>query len=153
MEQLYSSYSRRIGQLSKEFLYVTRTLASRHKKSVEPICCPFHSPRLWYAHYCKNRQRQSPRRYEYSSPYPIRIRGRVYTHPRDIYRCYVQDSNREFTRFRRVLNVALVNAFIMSETRYPPFLRRIKSFGFGASKCGIRLQNYELFLKRWLKFS
>ena len=45
-----------------------------------------------------------------------------------------------------VLNVALVNAFIMSENRYPPFLRRISSFGFGASIRGIRVQRYETFL-------
>ena len=122
--QLYSSYSRRIGQLSKEFFMSPECWHQDIKKAWNRRCRPFHSPRLWYAHYCKNRQRQSPRRYEYSSPYPIRIRGRVYTHPRVIYRCYVQDSNREFTRFRRVLNVALVNAFIMSENRYPPFLRR-----------------------------
>jgi len=135
----------------ERILYVARMLAPRHKKAWNRRCRLFHSPRLWYAHYCKNRQRQSPRRYEYSSPYPIRIRGRVYTHPRVIYRCYVQDSNREFTRFRRVLNVALVNAFIMSENRYPPFLRRRWILWLRRKHTRNSVQSYELFFKWRLK--
>ena len=47
-------------------------MSARHgtQKSVESSCCLFHVSRLLHCPLKSNRQRQSPRRYEYSTPFP-----------------------------------------------------------------------------------
>ena len=107
------------------------------QKSVESSCCPFRTLRLLYCLSKSNRQRQSPRRYEYCSPKetyiimwlgPSREQSMLtrspqgwYNHTRDIHRwlysrlwyCGLQDFSVPQTQCR-------VNAFNMSWTIFPP---------------------------------
>ena len=96
------------------------------KRAWKLSCCLFHAPRLSHCPSKLNRQRQSPRRYElYAIPLwrpcidniakyptkgiqyvPTRSRGSGYNHTRDIYRCYAQDFDAKFARFRCVSNTA-----------------------------------------------
>ena len=75
-------------QASLVLLSLVRRFDARHKKAWNRRCCLFHVLRLSHCLLELNRQRQSPRRYEYSTPKPygktlfvLHIgKGDAYTH-------------------------------------------------------------------------
>ena len=91
------------------------------QKSVESSCCLFHVSRLLHCPLKLNRQRQSPRRYEYSSPIEYRYivpyipKGDAYKHiPRTPTVAMSKISIDSLQDFDTSRTERFVNAFIMS---------------------------------------